>query len=150
MRGYPPIQLFFFILVFGAVAVPLARLTFAREKTDAPVVAVNKKQSENLIPTHLRVRFAHPMKSLSLKLNGRELPRNSPTRISTPASPVEIREDIDIPADGIEFIVSAQWPDGTPDTALTLEVEPDGLDTKSETRWSSGNQLTEVISFQWK
>ena len=46
--------------------------------------------------------------------------------------------------------VSATWPGNTPDTALTLEFEPDGLESRSETRWSSGGSLDEVITFSWK
>ena len=41
-------------------------------------------------------------------------------------------------------------PENTPDTALTLEIEPDGLEARSETRWSSAGNLDEVITFSWK
>ena len=149
MRGYPPIQLFFLMLAFGAMAVPLARLTFAKEKPVMVVAAPPEKETKHT-PTQLRIRFAHPAKSLSLKLGDHEVLKNTTTGVATFTSPVEMKADLDIPAEGIEFIVSAEWPEGTPDTALTLELEPDGLDSKSETRWSSGNQMTEVISFQWK
>ena len=149
MRGYPPIQLFFLMLAFGSMAVPLARLTFAKEKPVAAVAAPKAKETK-LTPTQLRIRFAHPLKSLSLKLGDREMLKNTTTGIATFTSPIELNQDLDIPPDGVEFIVAAEWPDGTPDTALTLEIEPDGLDTKSETRWSSAHQLTEVISFRWK
>lgn len=130
------------MLAFGALAVPLVNLTTARK-----VVAVETVIHE--AATHkalLRIRFAHSPKSLTLKQGGKEfLP--SPDLAS---SPVEARADFEIPAEGIEFILSAEWPDGTPDTALTLEIEPDGLDTKAETRWSLGSTMTEVISFRWK
>lgn len=149
MRGYPPIQLFFLMLAFGAMAVPLARLTFAREKPIVAAVAKVEKETKHT-PTQLRLRFAHPVKSLSLKLGDREMLSNTTAGTATFTSPLEVKQDLDIPAEGIEFIVSAEWSEGTPDTALTLELEPDGLDSKSETRWSSGNQMTEVISFQWK
>lgn len=149
MRGYPPIQLFFLMLAFGAMALPLARLTFAKEKP-AGVATAPKKEETKHTPTQLRIRFAHPMKSLSVKLGDREVLQDAAAGTAKFASPVELKADLDIPAEGIEFIVSAEWPEGTPDTALTLELEPDGLDSKSETRWSSGNQMTEVISFQWK
>lgn len=149
MRGYPPIQLFFLMLAFGAMAVPLARLTFAREKPVVAAVAKVEKETKHT-PTQMRIRFAHPVKSLSLKLGDREMLSNGTAGTATFTSPLEVNQDLDIPAEGIEFIVSAEWPEGTPDTVLTLELEPDGLDSKSETRWSSGNQMTEVISFQWK
>ena len=144
MRGYPPIQLFFLMLAFGAMAVPLAKLTFARPQVAAPVE--RPKIESKLIPSLLRIRYAHRPKSVSLKLGDRELLATS----ALDASPVETNVGLEIPADGIEFNLTAEWPEGTSDTALTLEVEPDGLDSKGETRWSSGNELTEVIPFQWK
>jgi hypothetical protein len=52
--------------------------------------------------------------------------------------------------DGDELWVSASWPSGTPDTALTVELEPDGLEQKSETRWSEAGELSEVLTFHWK
>lgn len=137
------------MLAFGAMAVPLARLTFAKEK---PVMVAAAKQAKEPkhTPTQLRIRFAHPVKGLSVKQADHEVLKNTTTGVTEFTSPVEVKTDLDIPVEGIEFIVSAEWPEGTPDTALTLELEPDGLDSKSETRWSNGNQMTEVISFQWK
>lgn len=40
----------------------------------------------------------------------------------------------------------SKWPEGTPDTALTVEVEPDGFETRSETRWSTGSALSEILT----
>lgn len=144
MRGYPPVHLLILMLAFGAMAVPLAHLTFAKPGVAAP--GARPKADSKLIPSLLRLRFAHKPKSISLTLGGHEL-------LSAPSFDsltFEMTTGLDIPADGIEFILSAEWPDGTQDTALTLEIQPDGLDTKTETRWSLGASMTEVISFQWK
>ena len=143
MRGYPPIHLLVLMLAFGAMAVPLVNLTAARNVTAA---APKVEQTSNTHPCYLRVRFAHAPKTVSLKMGNKEFMKDA----SLNTSPIETQADLAIPADGIEFILSAEWPEGTHDTALTLEVEPDGLDTKTETRWSIGTTLTEVISFQWK
>lgn len=142
MRGYPPAHLLLLMLAFGALAVPLVNLTTARRAVAAEKVV----QASSLHKTLLRLRFAHPPKSASLELGDKELLQNAVLA----TSPVEAQADLEIPLDGIEFILAAEWPDGTPDTALTLEIEPDGLDTKTETRWSLGSSMTEVISFQWK
>lgn len=143
MRGYPPIHLLVLMLAFGAMAVPLVNLTTARTVAAA---APRAEQVAGMHKTHLALRFAHAPKSISLKMGEREFFKESALN----ASPIETQAELAIPTDGIEFILSAEWPDGTPDTALTLEVEPDGLDTKTETRWSIDTTLTEVISFQWK
>ena len=46
--------------------------------------------------------------------------------------------------------VSAQWPEGTPDTPVTLELEPEGRQAASATRWSFGPLLNDTYSFSWK
>ena len=143
MRGYPPIHLFILILAFAAMAVPLARLTSARPLAAAVPRAVRPATMHS---THLKLRYAHTPKSISLKTGAHDLLKDAPIA----ASPVELQADLDIPAEGIEFILTVEWAEGTADTPLTLDLEPDGLDTITETRWSSGHQMTEVISFQWK
>ena len=46
--------------------------------------------------------------------------------------------------------VSARWPENTPDTPVTLELEPEGKPTVSATRWSFGPSLNDSYSFSWK
>ena len=96
MRGYPPIQLFFLMLAFGAMAVPLARLTFAKEKPVMVVAAPPEKETKHT-PTQLRIRFAHPAKSLSLKLGDHEVLKNTTTGVATFTSPVEMEAALDLP-----------------------------------------------------
>ena len=134
------------MLAFGALAVPLVNLTTSSAGV-APIAAAPKTTvAVEPVAAYLRLRFAHVPKTLSLKLDGRELCEN----ISLTSSPVQIRANFPIPPEGIELILAAEWPGGTPDTAVTLEIEPDGLDTRTETSWSLGASMTEVISFQWK
>ena len=54
-----------------------------------------------------------------------------------------------LPDSGLELLVSAIWPQGTQEAALTVEIEPDGREAISQTRWSSGGQLNEVLTFKW-
>ena len=144
MRGYPPVHLLILMLAFGALAVPLINLTTSDAATQpAPEKAA---QAAGLHKTLLRIRLAHPPQSISLKHGDKELlPQPD---LKTPI--IETQSELEIPADGIELLLSAAWPASTPDTALTLEIEPDELDTKTETLWSTGSRMTEVISFQWK
>lgn len=44
--------------------------------------------------------------------------------------------------------VKVTWPDGTPETALLIEVFADGQDLKTHTLWGSGSALEE-INFKW-
>ena len=146
MRGSPPLHLILFALGFALLAVPLSRLTFARpivvRDTSALVTDVLT------VPTIVRIRVAHVPEALSLKLNGHELVAGGGTRPT--AAALELRENIAIPADGLEFLLSAKWPSGTPDTAVSVELEPDGLDAQTQTRWSTGAQIEDVITYRWK
>lgn len=147
MRGSPPLHLILFAVGFALLAVPLAHLTFARPA--APEVqAVDEKPESVTTSTLVRIRFAHPPQSLSVKLGEREL--LTPQMLHGAKSVIELQQDLTLGHDGIEFLVTAQWPAGTPDTALSVELEPDGLDAQSQTRWSSGGSLAEALAYHWK
>lgn len=140
MRGFPPIQIFLLCLMFIVLAVPLSHLTgnTSNAKAIKPAAAVNS------VKALLRLRYAHPPTRLSLKIADQEL------LTAIAASPIEIETSLAAANDGVDVFLSATWPAGTPDTALTLELEPDGLASRSETRWSSGGSLDEVITYSWK
>lgn len=168
MRGFPPVQIFILGLAFGLLAFPLVQLTtgggtptarteghdhhdhdhdhegeeqVVKGGTDHPEGA--HKHVE--VPTLARLRFAHKPLTVSLKQSDEELIKGS----DLSASPVEFETDIAISHDGNDLILTATWPEGTPDTALTVELEPDGFEIHRETRWSSGNSLDEVLTFTW-
>jgi hypothetical protein len=46
--------------------------------------------------------------------------------------------------------VEATWPENTPATALGVEVEPDGRETRRATVWAEGAAVTELLTFSWK
>jgi len=143
MRGAPPLHLVILAVAFVLFAIPLAQLTFARNKTvmierEAPMsVSTGTK-------TLLRIRFAHVPKSLSLKMGDRELIPSASL-----ISPLDVRVEMVIPSEGMDLMLDVTWPEGTPETAVTIDLEPDGLDTKSQTRWSTGGQLREILSYIW-
>jgi hypothetical protein len=141
MRGFPPIQLFLLCLAFIVLAVPLSHLT--GNTSNAKVIKVAAKEASS-VKALLRLRFAHKPATLSLKIADKEL------IATTDASPLELDAVLPSTKAGVDVFLSATWPENTPDTALTLEIEPDGLEARSETRWSSAGNLDEVITFSWK
>ena len=141
MRGFPPIQIFLLCLAFIVLAVPLNHLT--GNTSNAKVVKVAAKDTQS-VKALLRLRFAHKPATLSLKLADKEL------ITSADASPLEVDAVLPSTKEGVDVFLSATWAENTPDTALTLEIEPDGLEARSETRWSSAGSLDEVITFSWK
>ena len=141
MRGFPPIQIFLLALTFIVLAIPLSHLTGTVSHAKAAAVPVVEPQSVNSL---LRVRYAHKPSTLSVKIADKELM----TEIE--ASPIEMSTSLPSVKDGVDVFLSATWADGTPDTSITLELEPDGFASRSETRWSSGGGLDEVVTFEWK
>ena len=141
MRGFPPIQIFLLVLAFIVLAVPLIQLTGHVSHAKPAPAKVVEAQS---VKTLLRLRYAHKPATLSLKIADKEQIH------SIAASPIELQTTLPSIKDGVDVFLNATWPEGTPDTSLTLELEPDGLATRSETRWSSAGSLDEVITFEWK
>ncbi|HEY1051871.1 MAG TPA: hypothetical protein VGE39_19000 [Prosthecobacter sp.] len=142
MRGFPPIQIFLLCLAFIVLAVPLSQLTGTSTQDKSAVKAAVKAEKSG--GARLRVRYAHRPATLSVKIADKELVAGEMA-----ASPLEMQATLLSAEEGVDVFVAATWPEGTPDTALTLEIEPDGLESRTETRWSSGAALDEVITFAW-
>jgi hypothetical protein len=147
MRGSPPLHLLVCFIAFVICSVPLARLTFARPEVpqmkDLP--AVESAPTSAGTPTLLRLRFAHLPQSLSVKLGDQELLPLGTKLVS----PLDLKMALPLSSEDLELLLQAKWPLGTTDTAITVELEPDALDARSQTRWSANAELQEVLSFQW-
>jgi hypothetical protein len=61
----------------------------------------------------------------------------------------EIKVEAEVAKTGIELFLDAKWADGTPKTALSVEVEPDGYEARIQTRWSTDAAMNEVLVFTW-
>jgi hypothetical protein len=144
MRGSPPLQLALILIGFMMMSVPLIRLTSGRVVAKATVVKATEQGAA--VPTQVRLRWAHRPHLLSVTLDGK--PLLEALDLSLPM--IESEAALSLPKEGIEISVQAEWPEGTPETALSLELEPDERDTQSQTRWSRNGKMQEVISFQWK
>lgn len=146
MRGFPPIQIFILALLFGLMAVPLVRLTGnAPEQPSSQTQEVADASASKAVPAWIRVRHAHKPLKLSLKSDGKELLQHQDLSESL----IEFESSFPISKDGHEISLEASWPPGTPDTAVTVEIEPEGHDARSETRWSSEAAMQEILSFTW-
>ncbi|MBE2283629.1 MAG: hypothetical protein IAE77_09265 [Prosthecobacter sp.] len=141
MRGFPPIQLALLIIAFIVLAIPLSHLTGNAQ--DKPLAKAGTKEEKH-VKALVRLRYAHKPATLSLKIGDQSLVT------AADESPIEVDANLIEPKIGIDVLLAATWPENTPDTALTVEIEPDGLDTQSQTRWSSSGSLDEAITFTWK
>lgn len=142
MRGSPPLHLALFLLGFALIALPLVRLTSATPSASLSMTAVKQEQAEASVL--IRLRFAHKPVQVKLAYHDTVLHEGDTETLQ------ELIHSMSIPEEGVELSLTVQWPEGTPETAVTLELEPDSLDTQAQTRWSSGLTLDEVIPFVWK
>ncbi|HYF36826.1 MAG TPA: hypothetical protein VD994_16135, partial [Prosthecobacter sp.] len=169
---FPPIQILVLSAAFALLAFPLMRLTgnsaFARHAEEhaghdhdehdhhdheegAPKVVqggTEHPEGEHVheaVPALLRLRYAHKPLSVSLKQDGKELLKEA----DLSATPIEVKAGIGLSHDGNEMELTATWPPGTPETALTLEIEPDGFEARTETRWAPASELNEILTFKW-
>lgn len=145
-----PSPLFLLVLVtvgLGLIAVPLVRLTGASAASrPGPAAAPDPTATAPRIPTWLRLRFTHPPERVSLRQDGREL-----AEVAMPTdNPIVASLTLSLPPEGIELLVEATWPAGTPTTALGVELEPDGYDSRATTLWTDTATVSEIVSFQWK
>jgi hypothetical protein len=147
MRGSPPLHFILFLLLFLLLMVPLAHLTDAPHHPAPAAATPSQTAPEGLVESLVRVRTAHPAAKLSLKLEGKELLPAAAG--STPPTRIEFRCPLPNPKEGFELVVTAEWPPGTPDTAVTIEVEPDGWDLESMFLWSSNGRAAASHLFRW-
>ncbi len=142
MRGSPPIQLFLLALAFALLAFPLARLTGGGAVVARAESMATRAQEVSAL---IRLRFAHPPRQVSLRQEERDLLAGA----DFSSSPVEVETRLRLGADGEELRLEATWPEGTPDTAISVEIEPEGRETREVTRWSEGPELNDLLLFQW-
>jgi hypothetical protein len=157
VRGFPPIHILAFSIAFALLAIPLMHLTGSSifpapamngsdGSAESPAGANGSKApEEKRVSALVRLRYAHKPLSMSLTQDGKELLKNADLSAST----IEVKAAIGVSHAGNEVMLAATWPPGTPETPLTLEIEPDGYEARSETRWASDAELNEVITFQW-
>jgi hypothetical protein len=154
MRPSPLLLLALVAIGFALIAVPLARLTGAEGAwhgdDQASLTASSGEGNGDEVAAVVRVRFAHAPLRVVLTQDGRSV-----ATFAAPADPATGQMDqtatLRLAAETpLDLLVEATWPDNTPATALGVEVEPDGRETRRATVWAEGAALTELLTFSWK
>jgi len=154
MRGFPPLHLLFFVLALAALAMPLTRLTFGRV-TATPLsgqLLPEDKEDSRTTRSFLRLRFSHPPLQLKISpLADAEAPALfSLSHEQQPVSPFETEVHLPIIDHSVELSITAEWGGDVSQAAVTVDVEPDGMEARSQTVWADGNALDEILTFVWK
>jgi hypothetical protein len=156
MRGSPMLHLLLLITAFLLLSVPLRHLTGAvrvgggtGEGVKAGVVDGMEEHPEgehvHRVPVRVRVRFVGVPETMRLQVGERDLLKG----MGFGTSPVECEAEMEIGHEGNEMVLEAKWPEGAGEAAVTVELEPEGLDGRSETRWSEGGTISDVLTFVW-
>jgi hypothetical protein len=156
MRGSPMLHLLLLITAFVLLSVPLRHLTGAVKSESGQAVAGASGVVEGMeehpegehvhrVPVRIRVRYAHAPEMMRLEAGERDLLKG----VGLGTSPVECEAEMEIGHEGNEFVLEVKWPEGVGATAVTVELEPEGLDMRSETRWSEGGAISDVLTFVW-
>lgn len=140
MLESPLIRTLVISLLFGVgSAFTLVKLTRpALSAEQKPEKITENVVSENAVECWVTIRSAHPMESVRIY---RE---NNPETVEDIS---ETEYEAEIMAEGeLTFKLLVSWPEGTPETAVMISVEPVGQDTMTETVWAQ-NKLTREFSF---
>lgn len=147
MRGYPPFHILLVLVFAGIIAWPLLHLT---GKEGARMHA-SENHEELAAPTEaarqiaVTVRVSHPPRSLKLFAGDRDLLAGA----SMAAGVVSLDVEMPVTKDGLEWRLEGEWPEASPDAAVSVTVEPDGLEGLTETRWSGGALLESFLVYVW-
>lgn len=93
----------------------------------------------------LSVRYAHTPLSLRVSHLGAALWEASDEE----SLEAGLETNLLLPREGVDLLVEATWPKGTPLTALELTMEPEGKASQSVVVWGEG-QLEDVVTFVWE
>lgn len=141
MTRSPLLSTFIPLVPLAAMAWPLHRIINQDPPALEPLPQ-GKVSTGAPIPAALNIRSAHPFSEFTLNAG----------EANWSFSADDTYKEIFVPVDEngeLYLVASATWPEGTPETALFIELMPDGLETRSHTLWGFG-EITEEITFQWE
>lgn len=136
----------FVLALLGAVCIGLAlHHATSGEKAVSITPPAYTAAPGSATPAVMTVRCAHQPESLSISCG-----TNVIWSATRPALLTEAECSLPLQNGSATLTVTARWPANTPDTPVTLELEPEGKQAETVTRWSFGNTLTDTYSFSWK
>ena len=121
----------------GLLAWPLSLVTGSPGKVASQALLVDTRGAEDSWVTDVEVRSAHPFQWVELRRGDEVLGRlEGPNR--------EGEFECLLPNHGDLLTVEAQYPEGTPETALEVQLWPGSLPELKFTLWGEGRLLEQV------
>lgn len=145
MRGFPPLHLLIFMIGFGLFAIPLFQMTQGRKRTEVKTEE-SKATIQELVNGYLRIKFAHSPVEFSFTVDGKKV-----LKFEELGEETSLEKELSFPGElkVLEGLLHVKWSDETPETAITLEWEPDGYHSVQSTVWGEG-EVDEVVNLAWK
>ena len=141
MRGFPPLEMAVLVALFAIALLPLVRLTGANASTSEQDRGSKTPVAE--LSVYGELRFAHRPTSVSLRHGSDVLVSKN-----LGAESDSIDFEFNAPLDGCELSLDVQWSDTSPETAVEILLEPEGIDSQRTTLWGR-EALSEFVSFSW-
>ena len=138
MEGRPWLRVLLIVVGFTLVGWPVWSIT-RHASVPSPAKPASEAPAE---PLRVQVTFATPPASFELDYLGKPL-------LSGHAPDREFSVDwkVAIPKEGVELFVGAEWPQGTPATAVRLTLTRNGNPLAEQTFWADGS-LAETMTVQ--
>lgn len=133
-----------FTLALLAVLAAGAPLPFLTQGKTSP--SQEETESASLAPCFMELNFSGIPRNIRILYQGKELaslPKDTPS---------PWLETLSLPkTDVLELEVEAHWEQAGTPQAISLQLEPYKLPSRSETRWSTedGSHLHDLFLFQW-
>ena len=126
------------LIPLAAMAWPLHHVIHQETFQQKPDIEIKSSPTRR---ADVSVRSAHPCEEIKLTIG----------EASWSFTPDDDFKEIYFPLDdsgNILVALTATWPDGTPESAIFIEMMPDELETRSHTVWGIG-EITEEVTFHW-
>ncbi len=138
MRGWPLNRAVVVFLILLATSIPVWKLTHG----DSAAAAQARPAPVSKESVHIALAFAHPPGGFQLIALGKTIWIGD-------GENKDLEKDFGMafPKEGIDLEIKANWPPGTPLTAVRVSVTPDAGLPMERTAWGEGS-LDEVLTFQ--
>jgi len=130
MFGSPLFSSLILLSLFG-IGGSFALLKVTQAEAKKPEVIQTTEEHQERVMSWITVRSAHPLESATLTVKGSEVTLER-------LSEKEFEAELELPRIA-PITLSAEWEEGSPESAILLSLEPEGLRQWSKTLWGQGS-----------
>ena len=137
------------LAVTGLIVAAVARSPGSGDRRGSPVSpAAIAVPADALVPAVVGIQLSAPARSLSLHSADGTIVHIAPHRPEELSA--EFRSSLAIRDRALTVLLSVAWESPAPNRFLSLEIEPEGLDTRAELLRAPDDLSMHAITFDWK